>query len=171
MSAGSMLPEKALPPKEFCQFLINEVKNHHARLHHPFYLAFYDGRISMDEIRIWAKVAWGNFLSMWQSIRQSWCAASSLESTIRLFRRILSISSCRRSVTTYSKGPLGQCRDTGPSFFGLARGLAFPEKSLSGAIGKTIFSRRRSWPGPAGSTSPFGAILSWSRWPRDQLLQ
>ncbi len=61
MSAGSMLPDKALPPKEFCQFLINEVKNHHARLHHPFYLAFYDGKISMDEIRIWAKEAWGIF--------------------------------------------------------------------------------------------------------------
>ena len=61
MGGESLLPEKPLPPKEFCQLLMNEVKNRHARLHHPFYLAFYDGKVSMDGLRIWAKEAWGIF--------------------------------------------------------------------------------------------------------------
>lgn len=61
MSADALIPEKTLATKQFCQLLIAEVKNHHARLHHPFYLDLYDGRLSMDAIRIWAKEAWGIF--------------------------------------------------------------------------------------------------------------
>ena len=61
MSVDSLLPEKPLPPKELCQLLMHEVKERHARLRHPFYLAFYDGKLSIDEIRIWAKEAWGIF--------------------------------------------------------------------------------------------------------------
>lgn len=60
MSVDSLL-EGPLPPKEFCQLLMNEVKKRHARLHHPFYLAFYDGNLSMDDLRVWAKEAWGIF--------------------------------------------------------------------------------------------------------------
>ncbi len=61
MPVDSLLPENPLPPKEFCQLLVDEVKNRHARLHHPFYLALYDGKLSIDEIRIWAREAWGIF--------------------------------------------------------------------------------------------------------------
>lgn len=61
MPVGPVIAEKPLPPKEFSQLLVNEVKNHHARLHHPFYLALYEGKLSMDEIRIWAREAWGIF--------------------------------------------------------------------------------------------------------------
>ena len=61
MSADFMGADTAVPPKEFCQLLMNEVKNRHARLHHPFYHALYDGRLGMDEIRIWATEAWGIF--------------------------------------------------------------------------------------------------------------
>src|SRR5207244_12839477 len=61
MSAEAFLSGKTLSTKEFSDVLINEVKNGHARLHHPFYLALYDGKLSLDEIRIWAKEAWGIF--------------------------------------------------------------------------------------------------------------
>jgi len=40
---------------------MDEVRDRHARLHHPFYLALYDGKLTMDEIRIWAREAWGIF--------------------------------------------------------------------------------------------------------------
>jgi len=53
MSAEAILSGKTLSTKEFSDVLINEVKNGHARLHHPFYLALYDGKLSLDEIRIW----------------------------------------------------------------------------------------------------------------------
>src|SRR5919197_3858746 len=61
MTADSSPFGEPLPPKEFCQLLMNEVKEHHARLHHPFYFALYDGKLSLDEIRVWAKEAWGIF--------------------------------------------------------------------------------------------------------------
>lgn len=61
MSAESLLREGPLPSKQFCQLLMNEVKEGHARLHHPFYFALYDGKLSLDEIRVWAKEAWGIF--------------------------------------------------------------------------------------------------------------
>lgn len=40
---------------------MEEVKNGHARLYHPFYFALYDGKLGMGEIRVWAKEAWGIF--------------------------------------------------------------------------------------------------------------
>lgn len=61
MTTDSLFLEKPLPPKEFCQLLMNEVKERHARLHHPFYFALYDGKLSLDEIRVWAREAWGIF--------------------------------------------------------------------------------------------------------------
>ena len=61
MSVEAILRGKTLSAKEFSEVLMNEVKNGHARLHHPFYLALYDGKLSLDEIRIWAKEAWGIF--------------------------------------------------------------------------------------------------------------
>src|SRR5437868_14030331 len=61
MSAETILSSKTLSTKEFSDVLINEVKDGHARLHHPFYLRLYDGKLSLDEIRIWAKEAWGIF--------------------------------------------------------------------------------------------------------------
>jgi len=57
----AVIPESALEPRAFCQVLMDEVKANHARLYHPFYHAFYDGKLSMDEIRIWAREAWGIF--------------------------------------------------------------------------------------------------------------
>lgn len=61
MSAEAVLSGKALPPKEFCATLVNEVKENHARLHHPFYLDLYEGKLPLEDIRIWAKEAWGIF--------------------------------------------------------------------------------------------------------------
>jgi pyrroloquinoline quinone (PQQ) biosynthesis protein C len=61
MPIDSMLAEGPLATKQFCQLLMEEVKNHHARLHHPFLLALYDGKLSVDELRVWAKEAWGIF--------------------------------------------------------------------------------------------------------------
>jgi len=61
MSLDALLSHGPIPTKEFCQLLMNEVKERHARLHHPFYLALYDGKLSLDQIRIWAKEAWGIF--------------------------------------------------------------------------------------------------------------
>ncbi len=61
MSAEAVLNGKTLPIREFCDVLIDEVKNGHARLHHPFYLRLYDGKLSLDEIRVWAREAWGIF--------------------------------------------------------------------------------------------------------------
>ena len=61
MSAEAVLGGKRLATKDFCDVLMSEVKTRHARLHHPFYLALYDGKLSLDEIRIWAKEAWGIF--------------------------------------------------------------------------------------------------------------
>src|SRR6266404_9375467 len=61
MSVTEVLEGKTLSTKDFCDVLINEVKSGHARLHHPFYLALYDGKLSLDEIRVWAKEAWGIF--------------------------------------------------------------------------------------------------------------
>jgi pyrroloquinoline quinone (PQQ) biosynthesis protein C len=50
-----------LSSKEFCGLLMKEVKERHARLHHPFYFALYDGKLSLEEIRVWAIEAWGIF--------------------------------------------------------------------------------------------------------------
>jgi pyrroloquinoline-quinone synthase len=61
MSAEPITGGRTLPPAEFANVLMNEVKKGHARLHHPFYLALYEGKLSLDEIRIWAKEAWGIF--------------------------------------------------------------------------------------------------------------
>jgi pyrroloquinoline-quinone synthase len=61
MSAEVVLGGKTLSPKQFSEVLVSEVKNGHARLHHPFYLALYDGKLSLDDVRIWAKEAWGIF--------------------------------------------------------------------------------------------------------------
>ena len=61
MSAEAVLAGKTLPPKEFCEVLVNEVKNGHARLHHPFYMDLYDGKLPLEAVRIWAKEAWGIF--------------------------------------------------------------------------------------------------------------
>ena len=61
MSVEAVLRGETLPTKEFSDVLISEVKTGHARLHHPFYLALYDGKLSLDEIRVWAKEAWGIF--------------------------------------------------------------------------------------------------------------
>src|SRR5919197_5376153 len=61
MSAEAVIRGKTLSTKEFCDVLVDEFKNNHARRHHPFYWALYDGKLSIDEIRIWAKEAWGIF--------------------------------------------------------------------------------------------------------------
>lgn len=61
MAVDARIPEKGLSPGEFCKLLIGEVKKGHARLHHPFVLALYDGNLSIDEIRVWAREAWGIF--------------------------------------------------------------------------------------------------------------
>ncbi|MBI4524318.1 MAG: iron-containing redox enzyme family protein [Deltaproteobacteria bacterium] len=61
MSLDALLSGKALPPKDFCLSLMTEVKNRHARLHHPFYLALYDGKLTMEDLRVWAREAWGIF--------------------------------------------------------------------------------------------------------------
>ena len=57
----ALLSGKTLSTKDLADLLVNEVKNGHARLHHPFYLNLYEGRLSLDEIRIWAREAWGIF--------------------------------------------------------------------------------------------------------------
>ena len=61
MSAEAVLSGKTLPTREFCEVLINEVKIKHARLYHPFYLDLYEGKLSLDAVKIWAKEAWGIF--------------------------------------------------------------------------------------------------------------
>lgn len=61
MFQDSLLPEGPLAPKDFCKLLMDEVKERHARLYHPFYLSLYDGKLGLDEIRVWAKEAWGIF--------------------------------------------------------------------------------------------------------------
>jgi pyrroloquinoline quinone (PQQ) biosynthesis protein C len=61
MSIDAILDGKTLPAKEFCEVLTNEVKENHARLHHPFYLDLYEGKLPLESIRIWAKEAWGIF--------------------------------------------------------------------------------------------------------------
>lgn len=61
MSAEAVLSGRTLPSPEFSDVLVNEVKKGHARLHHPFYLALYDGKLSLNEVRVWAKEAWGIF--------------------------------------------------------------------------------------------------------------
>ena len=61
MSADAVLSGKTLSTKEFCDVLVNEVKNGHARLHHPFYLDLYEGKLPLEAVKIWAKEAWGIF--------------------------------------------------------------------------------------------------------------
>lgn len=61
MSAEAILNGKTLPKKEFCDVLMNEVKEGHARLHHPFYLDLYEGKLPLESIRVWAREAWGIF--------------------------------------------------------------------------------------------------------------
>jgi pyrroloquinoline-quinone synthase len=61
MSADAILRGETLTTKEFAQVLVNEVKSGHARLHHPFYLALYAGKLSLEDIRVWAREAWGIF--------------------------------------------------------------------------------------------------------------
>jgi pyrroloquinoline quinone (PQQ) biosynthesis protein C len=60
-SLDARLAQGPIPPKEFCALLMAEVKDRHARLHHPFYFALYDGKLSLEELRVWAKEAWGIF--------------------------------------------------------------------------------------------------------------
>jgi pyrroloquinoline-quinone synthase len=61
MSAQAVLSGKILPVKEFCEVLVDEVKTRHARLHHPFYLDLYEGKLPLEAVRIWAREAWGIF--------------------------------------------------------------------------------------------------------------
>jgi len=61
VSAEAVLSGKTLSARDFCGVLVNEVKAKHARLHHPFYAALYDGRLPMEAVRVWAKEAWGIF--------------------------------------------------------------------------------------------------------------
>jgi pyrroloquinoline-quinone synthase len=61
MSAEAVLSGKTLSPKELCDVLVDEVKKGHARLHHPFYLDLYEGKLPLAAIRVWAKEAWGIF--------------------------------------------------------------------------------------------------------------
>ena len=61
MSVEAVLGGKTLPTKEFCAALMEEVKNRHARLYHPFYLDLYEGKLSIEAVRIWAREAWGIF--------------------------------------------------------------------------------------------------------------
>jgi pyrroloquinoline-quinone synthase len=61
MPAEALLRGKILPAKEFCDVLMNEVKEKHARLHHPFYLDLYAGRLPLEAVRLWAQEAWGIF--------------------------------------------------------------------------------------------------------------
>jgi len=61
MSIDAVLSGKILPSKEFCKALMEEVKNRHARLYHPFYLDLYEGKLPIEAVRIWAKEAWGIF--------------------------------------------------------------------------------------------------------------
>ena len=61
MSAEAVLSGKTLSSKEFCEVLVNEVKTKHARLHHPFYMALYEGKLPLEDLRVWAKEAWGIF--------------------------------------------------------------------------------------------------------------
>ena len=61
MSIEAVLNGKTLPTKELCQVLMDEVKNRHARLYHPFYRDLFEGRLPIEAVRIWAKEAWGIF--------------------------------------------------------------------------------------------------------------
>jgi pyrroloquinoline-quinone synthase len=61
LSLDARLTAGPIPPKDFCALLMAEVKDRHARLHHPFYLALYDGKLALEEIRVWAQEAWGIF--------------------------------------------------------------------------------------------------------------
>ena len=61
MSAEMVLRGETLPTEDFRNVLIDEVKNRHARLHHPFYADLYDGRLPLDAVKIWAKESWGIF--------------------------------------------------------------------------------------------------------------
>src|SRR5258706_10227078 len=61
MSAEAVLVGKTLPTKEFCEVLVSEVKNGHARLHHPFYMDLYEGKLPLEAVKVWAKEAWGIF--------------------------------------------------------------------------------------------------------------
>jgi len=61
MSIDAVLSGKTLPSKDFCKVLMDEVKNRHARLHHPFYLDLYEGKPPIEGVRVWAKEAWGIF--------------------------------------------------------------------------------------------------------------
>ncbi len=61
MPVDAQISEKGLPPRDFCKLLVDEVKRGHARLHHPFVLALYDGKLGMNEVRVWAREAWGIF--------------------------------------------------------------------------------------------------------------
>jgi len=61
MSIDAVLSGETLPTKDFCKVLMDEVKNRHARLYHPFYLALYQGKLPVEAVRVWAKEAWGIF--------------------------------------------------------------------------------------------------------------
>ena len=45
MSIEAVLNGKTLPTNELCQVLMDEVKNRHARLHHPFYRDLFEGKL------------------------------------------------------------------------------------------------------------------------------
>src|ERR1051325_11332542 len=61
MSTEAVLRGQALAPKQFCAVLMKEVEDRHARLHHPFYLDLYEGKLPLEAVKIWAKEAWGIF--------------------------------------------------------------------------------------------------------------
>jgi len=61
MSIDAVLSGRTLAAKDFCKVLMDEVKNRHARLYHPFYLDLYEGKVPIEAVRVWAKEAWGIF--------------------------------------------------------------------------------------------------------------
>src|ERR1044072_1374037 len=61
MTAEAVLKGETLSTKDFSDVLVDEVKAGHARLHHPFYLNLYEGKLPLEAVKIWAKEAWGIF--------------------------------------------------------------------------------------------------------------
>src|SRR5258706_11354562 len=61
MSIEAILKGQTVPTKELCTLLMDEVKQRHARLHHPFYRDLFDGKLPLEAVRVWAKEAWGIF--------------------------------------------------------------------------------------------------------------
>ena len=132
MSAEMVLSGETLPTEDFCNVLIDEVKNRHARLHHPFYCGPLRWKIAVRRGQDLGERGLGNFcLQRGDQYREASAVPAYRGFTIRKFTKNSSTSFTQRWAINTLKAARGRCPAIGRCFSVLARASEFPRRNWS----------------------------------------